>query len=74
MTPTLTQQPALLATDRCDRCGAQAYVRVTLAGGGDLLFCAHHFREHEDRLRPLAAEIHDETARLADDPAATMER
>ena len=30
----------LLATDRCDRCGAQAYVRVNLASGGELMFCA----------------------------------
>jgi hypothetical protein len=66
MTPTLAPEHAMLATDRCDRCGAQAYVRVTLAGGGDLLFCAHHFREHEERLRPLALSIHDETARLAE--------
>ena len=32
---------ALTAFDRCDSCGAQAYIRVTLASG-DLLFCAHH--------------------------------
>nr|WP_284290739.1 hypothetical protein [Angustibacter aerolatus] len=25
----------LTAADRCDRCGAQAYVRVTLASGGE---------------------------------------
>ena len=65
MTPTLAPEQALLATDRCDRCSAQAYVRVTLAAGGDLLFCGHHFREHETRLRPLALRIHDETDRLA---------
>lgn len=65
MTPTLAPQHELLATDRCDRCGAQAYVRVTLSGGGDLLFCGHHFHEHEARLRPLASAIHDETEKLA---------
>ena len=54
----------LTAADRCDRCGAQAYVRVVLAAGGDLLFCGHHFREHEARLRPLALDVQDETARL----------
>jgi hypothetical protein len=73
MTPTLAPEPALLATDRCDRCSAQAYVRVTLAGGSDLLFCAHHFREHEARLRPLALHIHDETERLAETTATTVE-
>ena len=64
---TLTA-PALDALDRCDRCGAQAYVRVTLGGGGELLFCAHHARQHEDKLRELEADIHDESARLTDEP------
>ena len=35
---------ALTAADRCDRCGAQAYLRVELQSGGELLFCAHHAR------------------------------
>lgn len=70
MTPTMAPEQSLLATDRCDRCGAQAYVRVTLAGGGDLLFCGHHFREHEVRLRPLALDVHDETSKLAATPAS----
>jgi hypothetical protein len=56
----------LSAVDRCDRCGAQAYVRVELAGGAELLFCAHHARQHEDKLREVAITIHDETNRLAD--------
>jgi hypothetical protein len=63
MTPTLTA-PALSATDRCDRCSAQAYVRVVLPGGTDLLFCAHHWSRHEEALRPQAVEIVDETHRL----------
>ena len=54
----------LKATDRCDRCGAQAYVRVSLVAGGELLFCAHHARAHEVKLRPLAIEWVDETSRL----------
>ena len=56
--------------DRCDRCGAQAYLRVELAGGGELLFCAHHAREHGDKLREIAVTVHDETDKLADTPAA----
>jgi hypothetical protein len=66
---TTTLAPnALTALDRCDRCGAQAYVRVTLATGGDLLFCAHHFRAHEGKLRGTGARVIDETRRLADSP------
>jgi len=68
MIATTTERP-LVSTDRCDRCGAQAYVRATLPSGGELLFCAHHARMHENRLRELAATIYDETPRLAATPA-----
>jgi hypothetical protein len=68
MIATMTERP-LVATDRCDRCGAQAYVRVTLPSGGELLFCAHHARKHEAKLQELAATIYDETPRLASTPA-----
>ncbi|CAB4821360.1 MAG: hypothetical protein F2763_00855 [Actinobacteria bacterium] len=69
MTTTMTA-PALSATDRCDRCNAQAYVRVILHGGSDLLFCGHHWSRHELVLRPRAATIVDETHRLTDAPAS----
>lgn len=54
----------LSAADRCDRCGAQAYVRARLASGGELLFCAHHARQHMPRLSDVAVDIQDETERL----------
>ena len=56
---------ALTATDRCDRCGAQAYVRALLPNGLELLFCAHHSRQHSSALTKVAVDIHDETDRLA---------
>lgn len=68
MSATLAAGP-LTAADRCDRCGAQAYVRATMGSGFDLLLCAHHFRENETRLREIAVEIQDESTRLADVPA-----
>ena len=55
---------SLSAADRCDRCGAQAYLRVELQSGGELLFCAHHGRQHLPELQARAIEIHDETDRL----------
>jgi hypothetical protein len=61
--------PQFTALDRCDRCGAQAYVRVQLTSGGELLFCAHHAREHADKLQEVAAHVHDETGQLANAPA-----
>ena len=60
---------ALTALDRCDRCGAQAYLRVELQTGGELLFCAHHAREHGDKLREVAANVVDETHKLGNTPA-----
>lgn len=53
----------LSALDRCDSCGAQAYVRATL-NGSDLLFCAHHARAHEAKLKPIADVWHDESHKL----------
>ncbi|WP_106847861.1 hypothetical protein [Blastococcus sp. Marseille-P5729] len=41
----------LKATDRCDRCGARATNRATLANGLELLFCGHHAREYGDALK-----------------------
>jgi hypothetical protein len=70
MTTAVAPSTPLTALDRCDRCGAQAYLRVELAGGGDLLFCAHHAREHGDKLREVAVAVQDETGKLVDAPAA----
>ncbi|NYF10842.1 hypothetical protein HDC94_001998 [Leifsonia sp. AK011] len=60
---------SLSALDRCDSCGAQAYVRVTLASG-DLLFCAHHAAKFKDKLFPTALNWHDESARLFETSSA----
>ncbi|WP_249933351.1 hypothetical protein [Blastococcus sp. CCUG 61487] len=69
----------LTAADRCDApavvggsdgrtqrgsCGAQAYIRAVLPNGSDLVFCAHHGREHEAALAAAGAEIRDETEKL----------
>lgn len=64
---------ALTASDRCDRCGAQAYLRVELQSGGELLFCAHHAREHGDKLREIAVTVVDETHKLHGTPAAAAD-
>ncbi len=68
MTATLEARQ-LDATDRCDSCGAQAYVRVVLESGGELLFCAHHASVNEAKLRPMASLWQDERDRLTT-PAA----
>lgn len=62
----LAADPTLTAIDRCDRCGAQAYLRVFLRSGGELLFCAHHAAAHREKLTEVAARIQDETNKLSD--------
>ena len=61
--PEIEQAPELTVADRCDACGAQAYVRVTLATG-ELLFCAHHANENKTKLEPVALQWQDETEKL----------
>ena len=65
MTGALAPSRPLTAMDLCDRCGARAYVRVVLPDSGELLFCAHHGRQHAEALAKIAVEIQDETGRLA---------
>ena len=57
-TAVLATEPELLATDRCDRCGSQAQVRVTMLTGM-LLFCGHHARRHSSALSNQAVTIYD---------------
>ena len=61
-----TLAPELTVSDRCDRCGAQAYIRATLGDGLELLFCAHHGRKHIEKLRDLGDDVRilDESHRL----------
>jgi hypothetical protein len=73
VTTAVAPAPSLSAADRCDRCGAQAYLRVELQTGGELLFCAHHAREHGDKLREIAASYVDETHKLASTPASASD-
>lgn len=62
---TLAVLDPLSAKDRCDRCGAQAWVRVGLGENLDLLFCGHHFAENEGKVVPLSSYIHDERTHLS---------
>jgi hypothetical protein len=60
---TTNVESTLNANDRCDICGAQAYIRVTLATG-ELIFCSHHGNEQRSKLEPIALSWHDETEKL----------
>ena len=64
VTEELTVAPLALV-DRCDRCGAQAFVRAILPSGRELLFCGHHAKEYSVGLQTASASIQDETARIS---------
>jgi hypothetical protein len=61
----------LNASDRCDSCGARAYVYV-VGVTGDLLFCAHHYNHivdnavGYDKMMKFAYQIVDERERLVE--------
>ena len=61
----LARTEPMNALHRCDRCGAQAYARVLLGSRRELLFCAHHYRQHASALARVAIAVQDETQRLA---------
>ena len=66
---TMDEPYTLSALDRCDSCGAQAYVKVTMASG-ELFFCAHHGAKYKEKLSATALHWHDESARLLEDSRA----
>ena len=57
MTAVDTHDP-ISALDRCDKCGALALVRATLANG-ELYFCGHHGREMSSKLVASALVVYD---------------
>ena len=69
MSELMLESVPLNALDRCDRCGAQAYVRAVLLNGGELMFCAHHGKGYAEKLKVVAAKIQDESEKLVETPA-----
>ena len=55
----------LTLNDRCDSCGAAAYVRVK-GVTGELFFCGHHFSKFEntEKMKSFAFEVLDERSYL----------
>jgi len=64
-----TQRDSLNLSDRCDSCGAQAFVAVTMSTGSELLFCGHHFNKYESVLASKAGSVHDERDRINAKPS-----
>lgn len=55
----------LTVQDRCDRCSAQAYVRLMMSGSGlEMLFCGHHFEKNAAALSSCAIVVTDDRQAL----------
>lgn len=54
----------LTPKDRCDACGAQAYVYCK-GLEGELYFCGHHYKQHENKLDDWAFTIIDQRDKLS---------
>lgn len=65
----LAGTPQLTSADRCDSCGAQAYIRVEVKNG-ELLFCSHHGKKYQEKLSSIAHSWHDESDRLFEEQRA----
>lgn len=50
----------LKVSDRCDLCGAQAFVEVVMESG-KLLFCGHHARKFQNSYSKTAVKVNDYT-------------
>jgi hypothetical protein len=61
VTTTLTPAPETVAVpaadERCDRCSAAGKLRITTAGGGELVFCGHHANKYADDLAKIAVQV-----------------
>lgn len=70
MNQTLTrpelERRDLTATDRCDSCGARAWLRAVL-GDTELLFCAHHGTKNLAGLSAVASFIQDDRQLLLEE-------
>jgi hypothetical protein len=67
--PSTEKEWQITLLDRCDKCNAQAFVRV-VGVTGDLLFCSHHYNAIVDNaigydaIMKFAYEVIDERKKL----------
>ena len=67
-----TSNHKLTLSDRCDSCGAQAFVIAKFANG-ELFFCGHHYRRWQEGIARTATSIQDDTALINAKPSPSSE-
>lgn len=70
LTEAIVESPEreLRVADRCDRCGAQAFMQA-VKGNLDLLFCGHHGKFHRTALEAQHFTVLDSTHKLNKKPS-----
>ena len=53
---TISTKTTVTMYQSCDSCPARAKLKVTFSFG-ELVFCLHHFKEHEESLKKTAVSI-----------------
>jgi hypothetical protein len=71
MTNLSEKSVTLNAQDRCDACGAQAFVRAEFLNG-ELLFCGHHWRVHEASATAKVIRVDDFTDTINAKPGVSV--
>lgn len=66
-----SKERQLQIADRCDRCGAQAFV-IVRGVTGDLFFCGHDFTKNEKALKDFAFEIIDERSYINEHSSSSV--
>lgn len=54
---TTATAPQQAGRVHCDRCGVRALSLAILRDGGELAFCGHHGRAHQERLEAAGAQL-----------------
>jgi hypothetical protein len=69
LTEAQRDRAVLDARYRCDKCGAQAYVRTILTNGGALYWCLHHSKVYIPVMKEqeILDSVYDEEIRLKED-------
>ncbi len=71
MAATIVQNPndvELTASDRCDYCGAQAFIHAKFLSG-ELLLCNHDYRKWKEKIDATAFEVSDFSERINAKPS-----
>lgn len=69
LTEAQRDRSVLDARYRCDKCGAQAYVRTILKSNNALYWCSHHANKYKPIMKQqgVLREVYDELIRLQED-------